>query len=352
MMFPTLVAARHLASRVALAAAVTVLIPLMNAGPLAAKGLADGARAEVPIHFKFIEGTARMWVPISIGGSEPIEAILDTGSVELLVLRAALPGLGDVVEEGSFRSSFASGDSLSGVKTRGALTIGGTDGNTDVPFGLIDRVECLPNKTDCPGGHVAFEDYGIAGEGVAGQGFKAILGIGMGNSATGNPLTAVGVSRWIVVIPIPGVRDTGKLILNPSDVDLAGFQVYDSATAVVGPQSELDGAIPGCLLIRSTGERICMPICFDTGAAGLILVTRNNGEFQRVQSGGQFTFEFGSEESKLSFDLDVPPVGFSQAAPEPDLRSPRHLLFAGIRPYLFYEVFSDPGNNQVGLKRR
>ena len=335
-----------------LAALLVVLFSMSPGVAVAGSTPSMTNRLELPLHFKFINGTARLWTPISIGGSRTVEATIDTGSVGLLVLPSAITDTANLPNLGGFRSSFGGGDSLIGLKTHATIAFGENGASADVPFGYITSAECIPQKPDCPAGKSAFQDYLIANEGLPGVGFKAILGVGMGSSTIGHPLTSIGVSRWIVVIPIPGIKDVGRLILNPDDADLAGFKIFDAGIAFAEPQGVLTGAFPGCLLVRGTGERLCVPICLDTGAAGLTLVTEDEQQFRRVQAGGQFTFEFGNGSDKLSFDLDIPPVGFTLAAPEPDPESPRNLLFAGIRPYLFYEVLYDSNNKQVGLKPR
>ncbi len=330
--------------------AVFGLLVLASAPALAQNTAPLTQRLELPMHYRFINGTARLWVSISIGSGTAVEALLDTGSVGLLALSTAIADTGDLPDLGAFQTSFGSGDTLIGRQTHAEVSLG--DASADMPFAVITATDCIAQRPDCAANKMSFDDYRIANEGIVGEGFKAILGIGPGRSTAGHPLASIGVSRWIVIIPIPGRQEVGKLILNPDDSELAGFKMLDAGVAFSGPQGMVGGAFPGCLIVRSTGEQVCGPMCLDTGAAGLALVTPDKRQFKRVQAGAQFTFQFGGEEDKLRFDIDIPPVGFTLLPDEPDPKSPRQILFAGIRPYLFYEVLYDSDNAHVGLKPR
>ena len=307
-------------------------------------------RVELPIRFKIVSGATRMWVPVSIGGSRTIEAIIDTGSVGMSVMSSVLDDTSDLPDLSAYQVSFGSGDNLHGRNTHGTVTLGDT--TADMPFAVITTAGCLPDKPECPSGKVPFEDFGLAGEGVPGEGFKAILGIGLGSSTSGHPLTSIGVTSWLIDIPIPGISEVGKLILNPDDADREGFKMIDAGVAFLDPDSVVGGSLPGCLTVRETSERVCGPIILDTGADALVMVTKNKPLFKRLEAGGQFDFEFGDSEDRLGFTIAIPPKGVQLQTPAPDLRAPRQILYAGVRPYGTFTVLYDAANNQVGLKHR
>ena len=55
---------------------------------------------------------------------------------------------------------------------------------------------------------MALKDYGIASDGLPGEGFKAILGIDMARGRGRQPASRfLGARRWIVELPRPGEGD-------------------------------------------------------------------------------------------------------------------------------------------------
>ena len=324
----------------ALAMALAVLVP---AAPAVA------GRVEVPIYGGQVGGPVRVWVTLQIGDSAPIKAALDTGSVGLTVLRSAIPEGTELAEGPVSDAAFGSGDVLHGRVSRAAVALDGAAA-ADMPLLVVDSVGCVPQKPQCDAGKLAFADYRLMSEGAAGVGFQALLGIGLGNSTIGHPLTSIDVSRWIVDLPMRDDNHLGRLILDPTDAEVEGFQLFHSETAFVGPLGTLGGAFPGCITLQSSGERLCLPICFDTGATSLDLQSRDQRLFQRLQSAGKFSLEFGQGANRLAFDLALPPIFFQLDPPGEDRRSPRQALFAGLHPYLRYKVLYDYTNDQVGLK--
>ena len=197
---------------------------------------------------------------------------------------------------------------------------------------------------------MAFESFRLMADGGPGTGFDALLGLGMGTQKGGSVLDAMGVERWIVVSPRKSWDDVGSLILNPTDEEVAAFKRLPARSAFVGPQGTLDGAVDGCLVLRDTGKRICMPLSPDTGAAGFVFETDDMWLYDQARAAGKYRFEFGGEGDTVGFDIDAPPIAFKHEPPQPG--SPRQILFAGIRPYYFFEILYDRRENAVGFKAR
>ncbi|MEJ2376885.1 MAG: hypothetical protein P8Y53_12540 [Pseudolabrys sp.] len=57
-----------------------------------------------------------------------------------------------------------------------------------------------------------------------------------------NPLTRVGHGARIIVLPLPGHSEPGKLIVNPDAADRAGFTVFPRLVRIRRAQT-----LPGCL---------------------------------------------------------------------------------------------------------
>jgi hypothetical protein len=253
------------------AALVPVLLFLVSITSIAAQALAAGTttRVEVPIYqSQLADGTIRYWVYVRIGDSAPIPAMLDTGSFGLRVLASALSpsDYGDTGIERRF--AFGSGVALHGSLATAVVAIG--DATTGVPvyFQLVRSVGCVPRKPDCPAARVSPGDFRIGGDGLPGQGFAAILGLSMRRPpvavAALNPLDFVGDAQWIVMLPLPGTANPGKLIINPSAQDLGGFRSAEMAPPPSGRPGMV--RVRACLAGSQLQTDSCPPAKLDSGA--------------------------------------------------------------------------------------
>jgi len=242
------------------------LMKKMTATVLAALGClaaaqAQAARVEIPIRQTVLpDGEIRYSVPIRLGATA-VEAMLDTGSTGIRVLPGTLV-TGDFTPSGtSSNYSYGSGAELRGVVARATLSLGEVAG--PVSFEAVQIVDCEQRQPHCPVSRVAPADYGIGGSGIPKQGFRAIFGTLFRPAEVDNPLIALGVNHWIVLLPRPGDSEPGKLILNPSAEETAGYTMFRL------PQPKVGSAVPGCLINDNTSARICGRVLFDTGAPGL-----------------------------------------------------------------------------------
>jgi hypothetical protein len=315
-------------------------------------------RIVVPISQTILpDGDIRYSVPVSVGNSQPVAALLDTGSTGLRVLPNAVPA--DTYTDTGFSALYAygSGDALSGTIATAPLAIGGAVTDGAVPLEMVSSVGCVMGAPRCGAGRLALQDYGIGGDGMAGQGFAAILGISLipatGAGYTDNPLVHIGAKRWIIELPEPGTAAPGALILNPSDAELRDYQMFHLSPLAAGAAGQDAGwldSVPACLRNLSTTESICGPAILDTGTPGIIAYA--NGAAGPLWSpGDNLALEFstgGSGVLSTSFAADrYPGSGV--------LRQPQEsgtALVAGMLPFFAYTVLYDAGNGMIGLKPR
>ena len=338
-----------------------ILLALGAAALLAGTGSVPAAeRADVPVHQTVLpDGEPRYSVAVTVGDGSPIEAALDTGSFGLRVLASALsPGQYDATDLHR-RYPFGGGARFDGVLARATVGVGPI--RTDVPvlFQRVDRVVCVDEKPDCPASKVRSDAYRIAGDGYAGQGFSAILGLSLrrapGADGAPNPLSLAGDRSWILELPRPGSAEPGHLIIDPDDGDRAGFALMkldpQPGTAGDEPPGWADAALPGCLIGRSRGERYCGRTLLDTGAPGLSVATAEAQGPKPWGAGRGASLEIGGTGGPVS----IPFTSGDAPATRVTLHPPRGqgpVISAGTLPFLGYAVLYDAKAGTIGFKPR
>ena len=306
-------------------------------------------RSEVPIREVVLSDGARRYAVSIIVGATKIEAGLDTGSSGLRVLPVTLGAADAKTTLKRSSISYGSGAKLDGMVGEATVRIGDLSQTIDIQ--LISAVGCVANKPDCPTNKVELMHYGIQGDGLKGEGFKAILGINMGDVEIKTPLAALGAARWIVELPIPGSGKSGRLILNPSDAELADYTLHkiDPAFARAGGMHD---AIPACLINIGTKQQFCAPTLLDCGAPGVEVINGLTGkpwpnetpavlvftEGDKVKRSITFVVGQKAQASRLTFRQNT------------QIRYPQ--IHAGILPYFALSVAYDPAAGVVGLKPR
>lgn len=194
------------------------------------------------------DGTVRLAVPITVEGAR-MDAMLDTGSRGLRVLQSALPvrGTGDMQ-----RFPFASGVVLEGPTLPARVSVGGRAGVLQIQ--QVGTVRCMAQRPGCPASRLAPSAYRIGGDGLPGEGFLAILGIGAaGAEGRANPLTALGVRAFSV--------GPGRLSL---------FDTPPTRVRMALP-TDATGWMQGCLVNGANGRRHCGALSVDSGQSAIIL---------------------------------------------------------------------------------
>lgn len=327
------------------------MVSLAVAAPNAVDAAQTRSTVSVPLHEVVLsDGTRRFGIPINVAGND-IVAGLDTGSTGLRVKSTALPW--DKVKATTTPRSviYANGTALNGVEASVDLSMGGLSGTTTIQ--LVKAIGCSIDNLKCPASAISFADFGIQGNGIPRQGFPAIFGINTSADPIGNPLSGIGVRRWIVNLPRSGAPQDGELILNPSDAATATYVEFPLDPTFAKADASLHDGIDGCLENEATNAKICGLVMLDTGAPGIIVVNQNvpqvwaNGTpmtLQLVDSTGalrpveHLTAGLRSHASRLSF-LASP--GTKNA-----------LIYVGFSPYLALSVLYDPQKGTIGLAPR
>src|SRR5580698_531084 len=197
--------------------ALALLLAMFAAAPALAQ---PAVRSEAPIRqLKLSNGALRYAVPVTVG-STTLLVSLDTGSTGLRILPGALAKGDAAPSDVAETYGYASGSRYEGVVGQAKVAIGGAHGTG--PVHLIRTIGCFSYLPHCPASRTTLDKYGIASDGLPGEGFKAILGIDMAQGVVGNPLRFLGARRWIVELPRPG-EGAGRLILNPTEAETAGY---------------------------------------------------------------------------------------------------------------------------------
>jgi hypothetical protein len=312
---------------------------------VAAGSACAAERVEIPVRqISAHNGRIFYYVMVTVGGSKPFAAMLDSGSTGLRVL----PGLlapEDAEETGHHREqSFGSGERVKGFLAHAQrMTIGGAAVTTPMELQIVHDVDCLGSKPHC-----AAQDRDV--DKFRWGAFKAMLGIRLDDdhrdiNTLANPLAAIGEGRWILSLPRPWDIGPGKLIFNPSDEESAGYTQFDVKNDF--------SAIGGCLITMPDQHKVCGGIVPDTGAfliavlahdkpmgfpwapgTKIWLVVQNTAG---DRTGAAFT---ASGEEGSAFHLKY----FSDEGRLPTI--------VGVGPFFVFNVLYDAKKMTLGLKAR
>jgi len=315
----------------------------LAAAPPAAAGLPVAPRVEVPIRqVTLSNGDRRYVVTVRIAGRE-VDAGVDSGSTGLRVMPRALPPEAVGAKGEEVRYSYGSGVTFAGRAISVPVAIGAT-GDIHVRIQRVDKLGCKPEKPDCAGVRVPIDRFGIQGDGLPGEGFAAILGIGLKSDAVPNILQALGARRWIIELPRPGDTAPGRLVLNPDDAEISAYQT-------VKMLSDDGNTVAGCLAFQPPEKPICGPARLDTGAPGLRVV--DGGRHAPVAQGAPARLEIGDRSGGFGIDIII---GRRDQASRLTFDENPHFsqtqLFFGLAPYFAWSVLYDPGARTIGLKAR
>ncbi|MBA15049.1 MAG: hypothetical protein CMN73_01665 [Sphingomonas sp.] len=295
-------------------------------------------RVELPVHrVSSGNGPPRFSVTVTING-QPVEAALDTGSVGLRVVGSALPSGGRETGQ-TVGIGFNSGVQLSGRVVRASVSFGDLPEAT-VALQRIDQATCRSGVPRCDATGSDMSSFRIMSEGVPGQGFVAILGIGLRPERLGHPLGQAGVTRWIVELP-RSAAETGKLILNPTDAEVAGYR----QVALLPDKNEVRGCI------RSETHERCAPTMIDSGAPGITLFGADAEDLPA--QGTEATLSLGEGDDSPSMTVTIgrrDQGGAARIRPaRPD--APTSFSF-GIAPYLHWSILYDSQARTLGVSDR
>ena len=307
-------------------------------------------RTEIPIREVVqTDGVRRYAVPIKVGETM-IEAGLDSGSTGLRVLPKTLRESDAKAGTQTDNYGYGSGTHFEGHVAVGTVSVGELSGKST--FQLIETVGCAKNNPQCPASRVPLDRFGIQGDGLPGEGFRAILGVNTANADVQNPFSAIGVKRWIIELPRPGSSSAGKIILDPDDSDIQDFILLPLMPAFQKMEGDLHDAVRGCIARDADGKRACGPLTMDTGAPG-IWVTNSDLGNDPWPAGTSATLTFLSNEHPVVMERFT--VGLKDHASRLIFEHKEHeggAIRTGLSPYFAFDVLYLPDRNMIGLKPR
>lgn len=334
---------------------------LAAAALVPAGGLLAAERVDVPVHQTVLpDGDTRYSVPVTVGDGPPIEAMLDTGSFGLRVMKSALSS-GYQTTDLKRDYAFGGGAKFEGVLARAIVGVGGARTDAPVLFHLIEKVGCADGRPACPASKVKAEDYRIGGDGYAGQGFQAILGLSLRRAAADdsaqNPLTATGPRSWILVLPRPGSGEPGHLVIDPDASDRSGFVPLKLPAAGDSSGGRLAGfadtALPGCIVEEGGGQRFCGRTLLDSGAPGLSVATGDVQGPKPWGAGRHARIEIGGSDGPVSMPFTSGADWASRVLLHPRRGPPGGAeISVGSLPYMSYAVLYDSAAGTIGFKPR
>ena len=290
-------------------------------------------RVEVPIvDLVLSDRTHRYAIPIGVGATS-VWASLDPGSADLRVL----PGVLRAADVYRTKPPVTNRRQPGGMGSQAYLTIGALVGL--VPIQLVSSAECAGDKAYCPSSQV---------------GRRATFGIHMAASNVPSPLVALGVRRWIVELPRPGEAQPGRLVINPTDDEVAAFVRLETTAQFRNSRDPLHDSVASCVLNNDTGARVCGPASLDFGAPESGVVNGALGE-QPWPEGTPTTIEFYDDQSRTCASERIA-VGLQASAS--GLRFSTQIEFGGtilnlgLTPYFAYSVLYEPQVGAIGLKPR
>jgi hypothetical protein len=305
-------------------------------------------RAEIPIREVVLsDGEHRYAVPITVGGVQ-FEAGLDSGSTGLRILPGVTPPSAEQLSGRRTSYSYDSGTEFDGQIAEADMTIGVTG---RARFEQIDKVACRAGLGTCPAARVKPEQFGIQGSGLPNEGFKAILGVNMATDAAPNPLMALGARRWIIELPRPGEGKPGRLVVNPTDAEVADYKLFHIDGQFGDQRGGLHDAIQGCIINQSTKRSYCGPTDLDTGAPGIQVAMSDAPDTWRPQTPVTFAF-FDKGKAVIGADFTVGDGPGSRLSFRVQPRAPGARIFLGILPYFAFSVLYEPEAKTIGLKGR
>ncbi|MDQ0464547.1 hypothetical protein QO010_002328 [Caulobacter ginsengisoli] len=319
-------------------------------------GPPEARRLEIPIKAVMLaDGDMRFTVPVSVGGGPPFEAMIDTGSRGLRITPAVtLAQASRYAKTGRMVSTrFANGLITRGEIATAEVAVGEAAPAT-VTIQAIESVSCMVERPRCGVGNATPQEYRIGGMGPT-DGFEAVLGLGLRLNSFGNPLSATASGQWIVVLPRPGEPGPGKLIINPTAADKAGFAMMQLEPATSDDQPEstgwLDEELSACLSSETAaGRSWCGEAVLDTGAPNIYLHAADAApEWRR---GEAMKVELGRGEVGLTFRYRMDQGSGAALYRIPLLGSESEKLNLGVLPYYYYAVYYDGRAGVIGLKAR
>jgi hypothetical protein len=235
------------------------------------------------------------------------------------------------------------------------VKLDGASGSRSTQVQVVRNIGCSSLRPDCPAAQIRKVGR-IFGEGFAGMGFRAVLGIGMRASGVENPLARY-ADTWIIRLPLPGEKRPGSLILGPSSQEKRGFLRFGlrehRLTTTAGEAIGWHDVIPGSLVTKGPRRVIAGPVALDTGAPCITIVSSRSCSPLPDSRHARFNFEHSKQKAlNLSFSMNDRAIPGSRIFMRvPDGRQWEGIR-AGILPFHSFDVLYDSRRGAIGLRRR
>lgn len=295
-------------------------------------------RVELPIKMTIGKGgVARFSTTITING-QAVEAGFDTGSTGLRVLAPALPDGADLKGQNA-RIGFNAGAVFDGPVVRAKVGFG-TLAPRETRLQRIDRITCDERMPGCATADLDVSRFGIMGDNVPGQGYRAIFGIGLRQDAVPNPLVEHGAERWIVELPRTPA-ETGRLIVDPTAAETAGYKSFKMLSGT--------NLVSGC--ITSATTKLCAPAMVDTGAPGIQIFGGRPENVLPQGTEAALTIGDGSEMATMRITIGRRDQGAMMRVRPARPGNALELSF-GLAPYLRWLILYDFKERTIGVAER
>jgi hypothetical protein len=320
---------------------------MLTVAGAAGQSHAQGARVEVPIHQTLTPaGVERYSVPVKIGNVE-VEAAFETGSSGLRVFDGAVDPANYTATAKPSAYTYTVGLRLSGVQATAPISIGGLTSAEPLGLQIIKDVSCVGERPLCQA-VLAFRNSPAVRRGV-----PAVLGANMAPSDADNPLAKIGARKWIVILPLPGETQPGKLILNPTAEDMAGYTVFAPNPFMKNLKTNFHDSIFGCVINVKSKQNLCGPTLLDTSSPGVFVTLAPRQSDKPWPAGTEAAMAFRNDAKATlaaGFTTEASPaskVTFISGA-----GLPQNFINAGVLPYYAYAVLYDADAGTVALKSR
>jgi hypothetical protein len=240
---------------------------------------APAAATTIPITMVALpNGNSVGTVQVSIGGSAPFTALLDTGSVGLRVVTGTIPDSAWQLGTQTVSETFGSGLVAQGAVATAIVTLGSLSTTQAIAVQDITTVSCSAAHPMCPALGVDAAAFRFSNQ------FPAILGVGMranANTLIASPLAAIGTNmQYMLQMPVYG-GPTGTITIDPDAATIARFTTQIPLTAKGAALPNGIGAwddtkVPFCV------NQFCTAGLLDTGQPAIVLQTTSAADFTNL----------------------------------------------------------------------
>ena len=322
-----------------LAAAVDAPPIEVDAAPV----MIDAATVTIPVTMVTVPGGNSVpTVQVSINGSAPFTAELDTGSMGLRVVTGTIPDAAWTISSTTSTVTYGSGVVADGVLASGAVSIGSYTTTAAIAVEDITTVSCVAAKPNCPADGVDAAAFRFAGT------FPAMLGVGFrSNARIASPLAMIGANHQYTLSLPPFGGTAGVLTIDPDASTIARFD--DTRIQLPSDGTGFDDVtVPVCV------NSLCVSGLIDTGQPAFVLATSSDSDLALAgvpagstvaPAGTSITASVGGNES-WSFQVGATPAAGKDLVRFDGTAAVNN---AGIAPFHLFDMFYDYAAGVIGI---